>query len=115
MVDGRTGAFSQVGSSVPTVHFIEASASGVLEPGRTDSQEPIASLPNFSSVTSHVQPEIGPGVKIYTTEIRKKLYKSFYLLPPESLFLNIEQHTAYAYGNSLNKLLRRVLGNRAFC
>ena len=77
MADGRTGALFQVGSSVPIVHFIEASASGVLEPVCTGSQEPIASLPNFSSVTSHLQPEFGPGVRIYTTEIRKKLYKSF--------------------------------------
>ena len=59
-----------------------------------------------------------PWCGMYTMEIRrkKKLYKSFYLLSPESLFLNIEQNTtACAYGNSLNKFLRRVLRNGAFC
>lgn len=43
----------------------------------------------------------------------RKLYKVFNLLPQEALFLNIEQHTtASAYGNSLNKLPTRVLGDR---
>lgn len=73
------------------------------------------SIPHFSSVTSCWCLQIGHSVRIYTIEI-SKLNQSLYLLSPLSLFLTTKQHTtASAYGNSLNRLPSRVLGDRTFC